>query len=205
MIARLQWAAVCGLVVCCGCTINTSRGTTGASVIQVDASSTSAASVDSGADGGDSLGDGDLPLDGTPDNPSGRTSDGSADAGAEITEELCTQKCEVVAQIDCPDRPRLDDCVRDCLAMANICASTSRAYYECIVANGSAGLACDDVVERTVSLPEVCPQVQANFLACELGTPQVPPPASGPSMFTSAKAWLRLVRPLPAGIRSALR
>jgi hypothetical protein len=86
--------------------------------------------------------------------------------------------------------------------MANICTSTSKAYYECIVANGPAGLACDDVVQRTVLLPQVCPQVQADFIACELGTPQTAP-TSGPSGATTS--WLRLVCPLPSAMLPALR
>jgi hypothetical protein len=128
------------------------------------------------------------------------TADAPADSGAEITGQLCTQKCQVLVQIDCPDRPTLDDCVRDCLAMASICPATSKAYYECIVANGPAGLACDDVVERTVLLPQVCPQVQGDFIACELGQAQ---PTSG--LSGAATAWLRMVRPLPSAMLPARR
>jgi hypothetical protein len=127
--------------------------------------------------------------------------DGPTDSEPEISGQLCTQNCEILVQIDCPDRPKLEDCVRDCLGMANICSSTSKAYYECVVANGPAGLACDDVVEQTVLLPQVCPKVQADFIACELGIPQGPP-TSVPSRST--KAWPRLIRPLPAEAFSAL-
>jgi len=202
MIRRLRRNGFFGLIVLCGCSGNPNDGTAGANAIPGDAPPISWANLDSGADVGDSPRGSDLAPDTDPDTIPETMTDVPAESESGVGAQLCTEKCGVLVQIDCPDRPTLDDCVRDCVAMASVCPSTSTAYDECIVANGSAGLACDDVVERTVLLPQVCPQVQEDFIACELGIPQGPP-TSGPSR--SIGAWLRLLRPLPAKMLPALR
>ena len=67
----------------------------------------------------------------------------AGDSGAAISEELCAAMCAVALQIDCPDQPTMSACVADCLGQTTVCVPESKAYFECIIAAGSASLQCN--------------------------------------------------------------
>ena len=104
--------------------------------------------------------------DGSPDAPdASKATDASGD-GFVITPDLCTQKCELMAQIDCPGSLTLDDCISGCIGDGANCVAEKLAYYQCLLAEGTPALMCDPSLQAVVLKDGFCTQQNEDFFNC---------------------------------------
>ena len=92
--------------------------------------------------------------------------DASADGASLITPDLCAQKCQLMAQIDCPNAQTVDDCVSACLGVGSDCAAQRFAYYQCLLAQGAQALLCDTAHQAVVLKDGFCTQQNDDLFDC---------------------------------------
>jgi hypothetical protein len=66
-----------------------------------------------------------------------------AQPDAMIPENLCADMRALGLQIDCPNEPTMAACVADCVGLMSACIPETEAYFNCFVASGTQGLACN--------------------------------------------------------------
>jgi len=89
----------------------------------------------------------------------------ASDAPVEVTPDLCHEKCEIMAQVLCPNPPSVDDCVTLCLEGTMMCTALAVAYFDCLIAGGAAGLACD-ASKHVVAKSGDCVQQSTDLFNC---------------------------------------